>query len=83
MATVIPPPSKRQKTEAAEKAQRAAEEAIIPDDLGSVRIQFADQQSGLTTGPVVAVPVKDSSVKNLEILLNALQGKVGESSSST
>lgn len=76
MATVVPPPSKRQKLEAAEKAQRKAEEAQIPDGLGSVRIQFVDQSTGKTTGPVVAVPVQDATVRNLETLLNTLQSKV-------
>jgi len=78
MATVIPPPSKRQKLEAADKAQREAEFARIPDDLGSVRIQFVDQASGNATGPVVAVPVKDATVKNLETVLNTIQGRVGQ-----
>ena len=79
MATVLPPPSKRQKLEASEKIQRAEEIARIPDDIGSVRIQFLDQGSGQTTGPVVAVQVKDTSIKNLETLLNGLQGKVSYS----
>ena len=76
MATVLPPPSKRQKLEATEKTQRAEDLARIPDDLGSVRIQFLDQGSGQTTGPVVAVQVKDTSIKNLETLLNNLEAKV-------
>lgn len=77
MATVIPPPNKRQKLAAAVKAEIEAENARIPEDLGSVRIQFVDQSSGEATGPVVAVPVKDATVNNLEILLNTLQGRVG------
>lgn len=75
MATIVPPPSKRQKIDAIDKAQRAANDARIPDDLGSVRVQFVDQSTGKPTGPVVAVPVKDATVKNLEALLNTLQGK--------
>jgi ribosome assembly protein 4 len=74
MATIVPPPSKRQKTAAAEKAERAAEELRIPDDLGGVRLQFIDQSTGKITGPAVAVPVKDATVKNLETLLNTIQG---------
>ncbi|KIW51254.1 hypothetical protein PV05_09993 [Exophiala xenobiotica] len=74
MATVVPPPSKRQKIAALEKAEKAAEDARIPDDLGSVRVQFVDQSTGKTTGPVVAVPVRDATVKNLETLLNTIQG---------
>ena len=76
MATVLPPPSKRQKLEAVEKVQRAAEDATIPSELGNVRVQFVDQGSGQATGPVVAVQVKDTSIKNLETLLNTLQAKV-------
>ena len=74
MATLVPPPSKRQKLDAAERAQRAVEIARIPDDLGSVRLQFFDQSTGKAAGPVVAVPVQDATVKNLEALLNTLQG---------
>ncbi len=74
MATIIPPPSKRQKLAAVEKAERVAEESQIPEDLGSVRVQFVDQSTGKTTGPAVAVPVKDATVKNLETLLNTIQG---------
>jgi ribosome assembly protein 4 len=76
MATVVPPPSKRQKLVAAEKAEKALEDARIPEDLGSVRVQFVDQSSGKPTGPVVAVPIKDATVKNLETLLNTIQGNV-------
>ncbi|KAJ9604987.1 ribosome assembly [Cladophialophora chaetospira] len=74
MATILPPPSKRQKIAAVEKAEKVAEESRIPQDLGSVRVQFVDQSTGKTTGPAVAVPVKDATVKNLETLLNTIQG---------
>lgn len=76
MATVVPPPSKRQKLDAAVKAQKRIEDAQIPEGLGSVRIQFVDQTTGKSTGPVVAVPIQDATVRNLETLLNSLQGKV-------
>lgn len=74
MATLVPPPSKRQKLDALDKAQRDAEDARIPEDLGTVRVQFVDQSTGRSTGPSVAIPVKDATVKNLEALLNSLQG---------
>ncbi|RMD44349.1 hypothetical protein DV735_g812, partial [Chaetothyriales sp. CBS 134920] len=77
MATLVPPPSKRQKLAQAERAEAAAEAARIPDGLGSVRLQFVDQSTGQTTGSSVAVPVKDATVKNLETLLNSLQGNEG------
>lgn len=77
MATVAPPPSKRQKLEASEKARTLADFVNIPENLGSIRVQFVDQSTGGVTGPVVAVPVQDATVKNLENLLNTLQGNVG------
>jgi ribosome assembly protein 4 len=76
MATVVPPPSKRQKLAAFQKAERAVEDARIPEDLGSVRVQFVDQSTGKATGPSVAIPVKDATVKNLETLLNSIQENV-------
>lgn len=77
MATLVPPPSKRQKREIAEKARQQQEIESIPDNLGSIRVQFFDQATGEATGPAVAVPVADATVKNLETLLNTLQGNVG------
>ena len=77
MATVLPPPSKRQKLEATEKARHQADITTIPDNLGSIRVQFVEQSTGTATGPAVSVPVQDATVKNLETLLNRLQGNVG------
>jgi ribosome assembly protein 4 len=77
MATVLPPPSKRQRLEASEKARIQAEANEIPLGLGSVRVQFVDQSTGNGTGPAVAVPLENATVKNLEILLNSIQGNVG------
>lgn len=76
MATVLPPPSKRQRREIDEKARQQQEIDSIPEDLGSVRVQFFDQSTGTASGPAVAVPLGDATVKNLEILLNTLQGHV-------
>lgn len=78
MATLVPPPSKRQRLDASEKARQQQEVDSIPENLGSVRVQFFDQASGEGTGPAVAIPVGDSTVRNLEILLNTLQGNVGK-----
>jgi hypothetical protein len=77
MATVLPPPSKRQRTEASEKARIQAEANEIPEGLGSVRIQFIDQSTSDGTGPAVAVSVANATVANLETLLNSIQGNVG------
>ena len=76
MATVLPPPSKRQRLEISEKARQQQEITSIPQNLGSIRVQFVDQSNGAVTGPAVAVPVADATVKNLETLLNTLQGHV-------
>lgn len=76
MATLLPPPTKRQKREITEKAQQQQEIQGIPENLGSIRVQFFDQATGSATGPAVSVPVGDTSVKNLETLLNTLQGNV-------
>ncbi|KAI4195204.1 MAG: hypothetical protein LQ350_007326 [Teloschistes chrysophthalmus] len=74
MATLIPPPSKRQNVAVAEKAREQQDIDTIPDHLGSVRVHFFDQSTGKPTGAPVAVPVADATVKNLELLLNTLQG---------
>lgn len=76
MATILPPPSKRQKVAQAEKAREQQEIQSIPTDLGSVRVQFFDQATGNPTGPAVSVPVADANIKNLETLVNTLQGNV-------
>lgn len=73
MATILPPPSKRQKIAAVEKAERQTEEARIPEGLGSIRIQFVDQSTGKSAGPAVSVDVRQATVKNLESLLNVIQ----------
>lgn len=78
MATLLPPPSKRQKLAQAEKAREQQEIDSIPTDLGSVRVQFYDQATGNATGPAVSVPVADANIKNLETLLNTLQGNVSQ-----
>lgn len=77
MATVGPPPSKRQRVEVAEKARQQQEIQTIPEGLGNVRIQFIDH-TGQKTGAPVSVAVVNASVKNLELLVNTLQGNVGK-----
>lgn len=77
MATVLPPPSKRQRTAVAERTRAQQDIGAIPDNLGSIRVQFIDQATGQSTGAPVSVPVVDATVKNLELLLNTLQGNVG------
>ncbi|KAK0100221.1 hypothetical protein ONS96_012397 [Cadophora gregata f. sp. sojae] len=73
MATVLPPPSKRQRTDAAERARQQQDIEEVPSDAGSLRIQFFDETTGLAIGQgSVLVPVADATPKNLELLLNAL-----------
>ncbi|MCJ1479286.1 hypothetical protein MMC13_007971 [Lambiella insularis] len=74
MATVLPPPNKKQRLEVAERTREQQDVNRIPEDLGSVRVQFFDQSTGKPTGGPVSIPVADTTVKNLELLLNSLQG---------
>lgn len=74
---MLPPPSKRQRTEAAERARVQQEVEVIPSDAGTLRLQFFDETTGLPIGDgPVLVPVADATPKNLELLLNTLQGNV-------
>ena len=75
MATTLPPPNKRQRTATAKTARDQQEVDTIPGNLGSVRVQFLDRATGQSAGPPVSVPVRDATVKNLELLLNALLNK--------
>ncbi|KAK7527643.1 WD domain-containing protein [Phyllosticta citriasiana] len=73
MATLPPPPSKRQKTAATAVAREQAAVPEIPS--GSVRVKFIDQATGEANDlPVVSIPLQQAQVKNLETLLNELQG---------
>ena len=76
MATLVPPPSKRQKTEVAEKSREQQSVESIPSDLGSIRVQFNDQSTGQPFGAPISVPVVDATARNLELLLNTLQRNV-------
>lgn len=81
MATVLPPPSKRQRLETLERAREQQDINNVPSDAGSLRIQFFDETTGLPIGKgPVLVPVADSTPKNLELLLNTLQGHVSSKS---
>ncbi|KAI4200953.1 MAG: hypothetical protein LQ346_002279 [Caloplaca aetnensis] len=74
MATTLPPPSKRRRIMVAEEARAQQEVDSIPSDLGSVRVQFVDHSTGKQTGAPVVIPVAEATVKNLELILNTLQG---------
>ena len=57
MATVPPPPSKKQsKAEAERTRQQQDVREDIPSDLGNVRLRFFDETTGNPIGDVVSVP---------------------------
>jgi hypothetical protein len=70
MATLLPPPSKRQKL---------AEPAVPPIDLstvtGNVLLQFKASDTGETTGSTLRIPAK-TTAKELELLLNQILNNV-------
>ena len=76
MATVLPPPSKRQRVAAAERSKEQQDVGGVPEGLGSIRVQFFDQATGKAAGGPVSIPVADATVKNLELIVNSLQGNV-------
>ncbi|KAF7958605.1 hypothetical protein EAE96_002145 [Botrytis aclada] len=75
MSTVPPPPSKRQRTDAFEKARTQCTVPEIPADAGSLKIQFYDAITGLPlpNGPIL-VPIADATPQKLELLVNTLLG---------
>jgi ribosome assembly protein 4 len=78
MATVLPPPSKRQKLVADNDKLILEEQAKIPEGLGSVRVQFVDQATGQPTAGAISIPIAQATTKNLESLLNTLQNQDDE-----
>ncbi|ANB14345.1 Rsa4p [Sugiyamaella lignohabitans] len=69
MATVIPPPSKKQKR----AAQQPKEIEGIPEDLPNVVINFQASDTGDLVGGNIRVP-GNATEKQLELLLNELLG---------
>lgn len=76
MATVVPPPTKKQKRLAAELSSTPAAPDIIPS--GTIRVQFVDRATSTPTGPAVSLSLDQSSVSHLELLVNSLQGVESE-----
>ncbi|KAL3417890.1 WD repeat protein [Phlyctema vagabunda] len=75
MSTVLPPPSKRQRTAASERARHQIDVEEVEDGR-SVRIQFYDEASGLPIGDgPIMVSMSNTSPKKLELLLNTMQGR--------
>ena len=83
MATVVPPPSKRRRTELAELSEQQQNADRIPSDAGSVRVQFKDQESGEQVGASILVPLERSGVENLEQIYQSLSNQVGLCASPT
>lgn len=69
MATLIPPPSKKQKKE----AQKVQDVAVIPNDLPNILIKFEASDTGESIGGSIRVP-GGITEKQLEELLNQLHG---------
>lgn len=76
MATVLPPPSKRQKREDLERTQIQQDvTAVAAGPAGSFKARFLDSD-GKQMADVIEVPLADASEKNLSLLLNTLLARV-------
>lgn len=76
MATVVPPPSKRQKRETLERSQTQQDvTAAFQGPDGSFKARFLDSD-GNQMADVIEVPLADASEKNLSLLLNTLLARV-------
>lgn len=74
MATVLPPPSKRQKRETLERSQIQQDVTPIPI-VGSIRARFLDSD-GKELAETVEIPLADATEKNVSTLLNTLLQRV-------
>lgn len=76
MATIVPPPSKRQKREELERSQIQQDvTALASGPAGSFKARFLDGD-GKQMADVIEVPLADASEKNLSLLLNTLLARV-------
>lgn len=76
MATVVPPPSKRQKREDLERSQIQQDVTVAAaGPAGSFKARFLDGD-GKQMADVIEVPLADASEKNLSLLLNTLMARV-------
>lgn len=73
MATLLPPPSKKQRRE----AQQVQEVDLIPKDLPNILIKFEASDTGESVGGSLRVP-GGITEKQLEELLNQLQGNTDD-----
>ncbi|KAI0459330.1 soluble quino protein glucose/sorbosone dehydrogenase [Xylaria acuta] len=70
MATVVPPPSKRQKREALERSQ-IQQDVASTTVVGSIRARFLDSE-GKELAETVEIPLADATERNVSSLLNTL-----------
>jgi len=76
MATVMPPPSKRQRREEIERTQTQQDVTpLIATDLGSFKANFVDGD-GNQMADVIEINFADATEKNISILLNTLLERV-------
>lgn len=76
MATVAPPPSKRQRREEIERTQTQQDVApLLATDLGSFKANFVDSD-GNQMADVIEINFADATEKNVSALLNTLLGRV-------
>ena len=77
MATILPPPSKRQRREDLQRTQIQQDVTPFTDGpAGSFKARFLDSDGKQVTKDVVEVPLADASEKNLSLLLNTLLERV-------
>lgn len=76
MATVLPPPSKRQRREDIERTQTQQDVApLLATDLGSFKANFVDSD-GNQMADVIEINFGDATERNVSTLLNTLLGRV-------
>ncbi|CAI4216149.1 unnamed protein product [Parascedosporium putredinis] len=75
MATILPPPSKKQKRETLERTKTQQDvSAPVEVEAGSFKARFVDGD-GNQLADVIEVPLADASEKNISLLLNTLLGR--------
>lgn len=78
MATLVPPPSKRQRVEHSEKSRIQQDVEAQPDpvaeDAGDIRLELRDETTNKATGPPIIIALKDANLKNLTTLANQRRG---------
>ncbi|PNY29128.1 WD repeat protein [Tolypocladium capitatum] len=77
MATILPPPSKRQRREDLARSQVQQDVSAAAGPAGSFKARFLDGD-GKQVCDVIEVPLADASEKNLSLLLNTLLAREKE-----